>query len=235
MKFTNLPTLAFIVLLPTLLALGAWQLQRADEKRALLNLAKKNQTETVLLLPSMKIDITKIRYRHMIAEGHYDAGHQLLIDNQVKDGKVGYYVLTPFILTGSSQAVLVNRGWVPAGQRRTQLPEVTIGKNLKTVAGRVNDFPGVGLKLAGADQPTSGWPSVVQVVDSEIIAKLLGYSIFPFMIELDENIPEGYRRDWQRPVSMPPEQHQAYAFQWFGLAFLLSMLFIWFSRLHKND
>jgi len=29
---------------------------------------------------------------------------------------------------------------------------------------------------------------------------------------------------------MPPEQHVAYAAQWFGLAFLLGLLFVWYSR-----
>jgi len=61
--------------------------------------------------------------------------------------------------------------------------------------GRINRFPGVGIKLAGAEIPTEGWPSVLQVVDSQILAKKLGYSVFPFQIELDKGLPDGFNRE----------------------------------------
>jgi surfeit locus 1 family protein len=102
------------------------------------------------------------------------------------------------------------------------------------INGRINQFPSVGIKLAGAEIPTEGWPSVLQVIDAQILTKKMGYTLLPFQIELDQNLPEGFIRDWQKTTVMLPEQHIAYAIQWFSLALTLSILFIWYSN-KKSD
>jgi cytochrome oxidase assembly protein ShyY1 len=47
------------------------------------------------------------------ATGRYDSKRQLLVPGQELDGHLGYYVLAPLV-TGGSQAVLVNRGFLPS-------------------------------------------------------------------------------------------------------------------------
>jgi surfeit locus 1 family protein len=232
MKFEKLPTLAVVCLLPVLIALGFWQLDRAEQKRAFLAAQKKGMAAPALqLTASTPEDKEALRYRPAKAIGRYDSGRQFLIDNRVVDGKTGYFVLTPFILEGSDKAILVNRGWIPASRDRNALPDTAIRSEQTQVSGRINHFPSVGIKLAGADQPTAGWPAVVQVADSAILSARLGYPVFPFMLELDKQAPEGYRREWHEAAVMPPEKHAAYAMQWFGLAVVLALLFIWFNRL----
>jgi len=231
MKFEKIPTVIVLCLLPLLVGLGFWQLERADQKRAFLDRQQQGMAApAVQLNASISEDKGTLRFRSVEAEGHYDKAHQILIDNQVIQGKVGYFVLTPFILEPASKAVLVNRGWVPMSADRKTLPDLAMMQPPTQIKGRVNDFPSVGIKLEGADQPSPGWPAVVQVADSEILSTRLGYPIFPFMIELDPSAPEGYRREWRKRQIMPPEQHVAYATQWFGLALLLALLFVWFSR-----
>jgi surfeit locus 1 family protein len=100
--------------------------------------------------------------------------------------------------------------------------------------GRINHFPSVGIKLAGAEIPTVGWPSVLQVVDTDVLAKKLAQSLFSFQVELDSAEPNGYVRDWQTTTVMLPEQHVAYAIQWFALAATLTVLFFGYSC-KKND
>lgn len=232
MKFEIIPTVAYICLLPLLLALGFWQLDRAEEKRAFLDLQKQGMAaETIQLSAATEDKINALKYRRIEAIGRYDTVHQFLIDNQISGGKAGYFVLTPFKPDGSDKAVLVNRGWIPLSYNRLNLPDVQIKEMQPMIRGRINSFPGVGIKLPGADIPTTGWLSIVQVVDSDILAKTLGYPLFSFMVELDKNLPEGYKREWRETAIMPPEQHIAYATQWFGLAFTLTMLFIWYSRI----
>jgi surfeit locus 1 family protein len=75
---------------------------------------------------------------------------------------------------------------------------------------------------------------VVQVIDSQILAKKLDYSLFPFQIELDKDQAEGFKREWQTTTIMLPEQHTAYAIQWFALALTLTLLFIGYSC-KRND
>ena len=148
---------------------------------------------------------------------------------RISAGKPGYFVLTPFVLQDEAKAVLVNRGWVPLNHDRSVLPEVQLKNQQTKVSGRINRFPSIGIKLAGAEIPTEGWPSVLQVIDTQVLAKKLAYPLFPFQIELDKNLPEGFKREWQTTTIMLPEQHTAYAIQWFALAFTLTLLFIWYS------
>lgn len=233
-KFRLLPTLAYLCLLPVLVSLGVWQLNRAVEKRALFKLQEQRlQSAPMTLNVGVKLEVADQKYRSVFAKGHYDNAHQFLLDNQIHAGRAGYFVLTPFILAEANQAVLVNRGWIPASGNRQQLPDVTVDAAPTTVIGRINSFPSIGLKLVGADVPSAHWPAVVGVVDEVILAHALGYPLMPFQVELDKQAANGYLRDWQQTTLMRPEQHTAYAVQWFALALLLSVLFFRFS-LRKN-
>jgi surfeit locus 1 family protein len=235
LKFEKGPSLAYVCLLPLLVALGFWQLGRSDEKRAFLDRQEQGSASEIKMLTATdEIDADAFRYKKVQAAGHYDQAHQFLIDNQISAGTAGYFVLTPLILEGGAKAVLVNRGWIALNADRKVLPDLRIKQERVIVTGRINRFPSVGIKLAGAEIPADGWPSVVQVVDSAILAKKLAYPLFPFQIELDRGLPEGFKREWQTTTIMLPEQHTAYAFQWFALAFTLTALFIGYSC-KRND
>ena len=219
----------FLVLLGILCSLGNWQLQRADEKRLYLQqqqLAQK--AERIMLNRLEHVDLKSMEYKKVSVKGAYDEAHQFLIDNQIKDGKVGYLVMTPFIIAGRNQAVLVNRGWVPMNKDRSIKPDIRIEKKHRVLSGRVNHFPVVGMALKGADIPTDTWPAVVQVINTEILDAKLGYSLLGFQIELDADQPGGYEREWKNVSIMPPEKHIAYAMQWFALAITLTVLFVWY-------
>ncbi len=222
--------LGYVVMMVLLISLGNWQIRRAHEKEQLLQERQKQSKLPPLDLnalhnPSLK----QLQYRRVKVKGVYDSRHQILIDNQMYQGKVGYYVMTPLKIEGKSEAVLVNRGWVPMNQDRQQLPEIGLTETEVVISGRVNHFPQVGYMLDGADIPTPGWPAVVQVVNTDLIAQKLGYALSGFQIEMDADLPEGYVREWRIATKMPPEKHYAYAMQWFGLALTLTILMIWMS------
>ncbi|WP_347989255.1 SURF1 family protein [Methylomonas sp. AM2-LC] len=221
----------YIVLLVLLCSLGFWQLDRSEQKRQFLEKQQQAMAdETVINLNQQSvIDLAVSRYLKVQVHGHYDVGHQFLIDNQMQDGKPGYYVLTPFLIDNSNRAVLVNRGWLPLGAERSHLPAVEINTAVSEINGRINQFPAVGIKLKGAEIPTNSWPALVQVVDSEVLAAKLAYGLYNFQIELDAEASEGYKRQWKISAIISPEKHLAYAVQWFGLALALTGLFIWIS------
>lgn len=220
----------YLLVLTLLISLGFWQLERALEKRLLLQHQQKQLNSSVKLSSTTDDNSKLLRFRQVSAEGIYDTEKQFLIDNQIIKGKTGYLVMTPFILKGSTKAVLVNRGWLPAHPNRAILPEITLTKNQSDIIGRINYFPRVGLKLKGADIPSKGWPSVVQIVENSILAEKLGYDLFSFQIELNPEQPQGYYRHWMENTIMPAEKHIGYAVQWFGLAITLTILFFWHSR-----
>ncbi len=236
MNYKRAPLIAYLCLLPLLLTLGIWQLNRAEEKRALLKLQAQRQTSEVLELSAIQPEnLESWRYKSVRAIGHYDGNHQFLLDNQVNNGRAGYFVLTPFKLKENSKAVLVNRGWIPLGKSRTDLPDIRVEPDETTVSGRINHFPQVGLKLAGAEIPAKGWPAVVQVIDIKVLSKQLDYPLFDFQIELDKTSAYGFTREWQQPTVMTPEKHTAYAVQWFLLALTLTVLFVKYGRNKENE
>ncbi len=235
MKFNRIPLIAYLCILPILIGLGIWQLNRADEKRVALMLQDRGQkTEALLLSEQMHSDLQSLLYRNIKSTGHFDGVHQYLLDNQINQGKAGYFVLTPFLINGEKNAVLVNRGWLPVGKARNDIPDISVGNEEININGRLNRFPSVGLKLEGAEIPTKTWPALVQVVDTEVISQQLGYELLPFQIELDKDVTYGYKREWHKASPMPPEKHIAYAVQWFLLAITLTILFVKYGR-QKND
>jgi len=80
------------------IALGNWQLRRADEKR--------------VVLPRVAV------------EGEFLPRYTVYLDNKTRRGKAGYEIVTPMKIRGSTSHVLVNRGWIEAGKTRDVLPEV---------------------------------------------------------------------------------------------------------------
>ena len=87
-------TLATLLLLPLLLGLGFWQSDRARQKAELQTaFAERFQRPSVPLADVDPADPAQ-RYVRVSASGRYDDAHQLLLDNQVRDGQAGYHVLT---------------------------------------------------------------------------------------------------------------------------------------------
>lgn len=230
-RFRFISVLFYLIVVTILISLGFWQLARAEGKKEILLKKQLSGAKKSIKLSSL-IDLSsdKLRFRETEMAGQYDQQHQFLIDNQINNGQAGFFVMTPFKVDGMNKAVLINRGWVPITKDRRVFPNVTISTLTTAVKGRINNFPVVGIHLDGAEIPTEGWPSIVQVVDSQVLSKKLGYSLFPFQIELDSKMKDGYSRNWKKKSVMLPEKHIAYAVQWFGLAITLTILFIWFSK-----
>ena len=113
--------LGVAVVLSVLVLLGFWQLQRAQEKQMLVDRyearvnAKSVQVSQTRMVPGLEHFSARV-------EGQFEEQHQILLDNRVHGGRVGYDVLTPFRIQTSPTRILVNRGWVPMGSSRARLP-----------------------------------------------------------------------------------------------------------------
>lgn len=236
LRLTLIPSIAYVLLMVLLISLGNWQLSRSSEKAAYLaEQEKQSQLPPLSLTSELPADAASIRYRTVELTGRYDADRQFLLDNQIRHGKAGYFVMTPLLPENSNTAVLVNRGWIEASRDRQTLPDIPLQKSKVTVQGRINAFPDVGYHLEGAEIPTDTWPSLVQLIDSNIIAEKLGYPLADYQIELHQAEDEGYLREWHIATVIPPEKHVAYAVQWYGLALTLTALFIWYACKTKHE
>lgn len=220
-------TIAVLFLLPPLLSLGFWQLDRARQKAEL-------QTAFAEHFDRVPIPLSEIvepgdfahLYRRVVASGRYDGERQLLLDNQVRDGRPGYHVLTPMRLIDGT-AILVNRGWIPVGESRQVLPEIAVTTEPVAVGGWLAQPANPGLRLGDAGGADRRWPRVLQYVDYERLAAILEYSLHPTILLLEPEAPGGYWRDWQpRFGGIGPERHQGYAMQWFALSAALAILYL---------
>jgi len=192
-------------------SLGRWQLHRAEEKRVLFAGFAAGSAAAVML-PENFHPIE--RYRRVTASGRYDSSRQFLLDNMTRDGVPGFHVLTPLVRY-DSRVVLVDRGFVPLTGSRSDLPDLRVGEGERTVTGRADHLPQAAVTLTAA--PATGWPRLVSFPRMPEVAEALSAQVYPQVVLLDADQPDGYLRDW-RPPGMAPDRHVAYAVQWFGLA-----------------
>jgi surfeit locus 1 family protein len=221
------PSLLTLLLLPVLLSLGFWQLRRAHEKEVLQASFQASLEAPYVPVATVDLAAPAALYRKVIAPGHYDSSHQILLDNQFQGEQLGYQVFTPLRLAGQAGAILVDRGWVPLGVSRQQVPAVTVTNAEVTIKGRVSQPANPGLRLAEPANAVHSWPRVVQYVDYQQLSAELGYPLAPAVILLDPEAGSGYQRDWHPSFGgFGPERHQAYAVQWFALAVALVIIYI---------
>lgn len=218
------PTLVTLVLSGALVSLGFWQLDRADQKMALLE-QYGEEDQTVLRLEADLKLATGLNYRSATVTGHYDHEHQFVLDNRTSAGRAGYEILTPFVIRDSRVAVLVNRGWVPLGQSRDRLPDVTVPEDQRSVSGRLK-IPPEKVFMLGEEEPREGWPWRIQQIRIAALSEELGRPLLPVVFLLDAEQPDGYVRQWQPVMGFGPERNVGYAVQWFGLAITLLIIYL---------
>lgn len=224
-KPSLIPTIIFLLVLPVLLNLGFWQLERAEEKRALITLFKQqNELGPLAITGNLKVD-EKLNYRTAKVAGKYNSGKQIFIDNKIHQGKTGVYVLTPFKLKNSQYSILVNRGWVPMVIDRSSLPEVKTATQELTLNGKLKISTEKPFTVGEQFQSNQGWPALMQWINITEIEKKSGLKLLPYIFLLDEKENTGYVRNW-KPVVMLPEKSTSYAVQWFSLALALMVIYI---------
>lgn len=212
--------------------LGTWQLNRAQEKELLVAQIEERQTHEPIVFPTGANDYSEYRYTPVLVSGKYNPEQQFLLDNQVKDRTVGYNVLTPVKLANSDASVLVDRGWVPQGQTRVLLPDVSFESLTEKLEGIIYVPYGKGFVLGGFDEGQAVWPRVIQYIDFEAMSERLERPLIPAIVRLSPTEPEGYRREW-RNINMGADKHLGYAVQWYALA--LAMLVILIILIVKRD
>lgn len=220
------PSLATLVLLPVLVGLGLWQLERAAWKQGLVEANAEQARKAPVALEALLASGESVEYRPVTVRGSYDGEHQLLLDNRAHAGRAGYHVLTPLRLGGSGAWVLVNRGWVPVGPDRARLPALPAPQGEVVVHGSVRRPPEQGFRLADTEEPNRGWPKVIQQLDPAAQERLLGYPLLPVILLLDDQDAHGFVRDWKPVYGITPDKHRAYALQWFTLAVVLLLIYV---------
>jgi surfeit locus 1 family protein len=203
---------------------GNWQHRRMLEKEALRAQLDAASAAAPMALPAAVGDWTALRYRPLVLSGHYDAAHQVLIDNRVDAGRVGFHVITPLVLD-DGRAVLVNRGFVAGGARREDVPAVPVPAGAQQVRGRVA-LPDRYVELGAAAPVGAVW----QNLDPARFAAATGVAVLPVIVEQDagDGGADGLVRHWPAP-DLGIDRHKIYMAQWYLFAALAAGLWLFFT------
>ncbi|MEA3413624.1 MAG: SURF1 family protein [Pseudomonadota bacterium] len=220
-----IPALVVLVLIGVLISLGAWQLERADEKREISREILERQETPLSRLPLEVTDPESLRYRQLKLVGRFEESRQFLLDNQMNQGAVGLNVLTPLKLSGRDDVVLVDRGWLPWGVDRSQYPDISISPETVSLTGKVYVPYGKGFRIGEMDNGEGDWPKLIQYLDFDRLSELLGYPVLPLTVRLGSPEDAGYQRNWVS-LTANPQRHVSYAIQWFALGAVLLVIYL---------
>ncbi len=228
------PSVAVLLLLPLLVRLGFWQLERAEQKQIMQEQYQRRSTGAAVNLNAARgalgEDPAKMQWQQAIVRGRFDAEPIFLLDNQVMGRRVGYFVYGVFSLVDEGRKILVNYGWVPVGRDRSRPPLIALPDGEQTLSGLIKKAPATGIKLAATEEENLGEGLyLVQEIDLEALAAETGWALFPYVLRLpgaeQESASSAFLRTWPAP-GFGKERHLGYAFQWFALATALAIIYL---------
>jgi len=220
-----------------LIRLGIWQLDRLETRRSF-----NAQVESSRALPMLDLNqeqpqnLIEMEWRAVRVSGRYDFENQVALRNKYHGDEYGYHLLTPLLFSG--EAVLVDRGWVPADGNSAPkdwskydeagdvivIGQIRLGQS-KPAFGGVDDASlEIGIRLA-----------IWNNADVMRIAGQLPYPVLPVYIQLDAN-----ENDTLPPIPFQPEieltegSHFGYALQWFTFAAILLVGYPFFLRKQES-
>lgn len=222
-------TLAALLGVAVTLSLGRWQLGRAAEKQAWQASIDARAQLPVIDARSLAgmPDSDELLHRRVEAVGQWAREHTVFLDNRQMNGRPGFFVLTPLRLDNGA-AVLVQRGWAPRNfEDRMRVPQIGTPAGLVRVQGRIVPAPS---KLY--DMGEAGTGAIRQNLDLVQFRAETGLALLPVTIQQAGASGDGLTRDWPQ-INSGVDKHYGYAFQWFGLCALITLLYVWFQIVQR--
>jgi surfeit locus 1 family protein len=213
-------TAAAAALVALTLWLGNWQMNRAEEKRQRQALLEARFNDNPVRLTAAGPDAQSLLYRRVRAVGRWIPERQFFVDNQIRDGRAGFHVITPLGLEPGPGVLLVNRGWIARTAEYPRAPRVDMAAGRVELSGVASRPPARFLELS--PQTVAG--DVWQNLSIERFAAASGLPVMPVVVLLDTP-PPGLA-----PVTEKPDagiaKHLEYAFTWFALAATAAALWL---------
>lgn len=239
-----IPTLLVLAGTALCIRLGIWQLDRLEQRRAFNAHFEAMRAAPALDLNAQQpADIAEMEWRAVRVSGEYDFANQIALRNQYFGSEYGYHLLTPLVLHLSAagqppEAVLVDRGWVPAEGNATpadwhkydETGSVNVSGQIRLGSAKPALF-GVKDPLPQDGETLEVWNNA----DLTRIASQMPYPILPVYIQ-----PEADPNDTEPPIPFQPDieltegPHFGYALQWFTFATILFVGYPFFLRRQES-
>ncbi|MFM7965017.1 MAG: SURF1 family protein [Betaproteobacteria bacterium] len=208
--------IVFLGLAATAIQLGLWQLSRADEKQAMIDLRIGRQTPVALGGPESPwnngIAVQYLDQQRVVLTGKWLHSSSIALDNRAWEGRAGVHVLTPIVLPDSSR-VWVNRGWMPKppGVNQVAIPAAADGTRLEGLA-----LASVMKRIElGKQDPSQGADNVWQNFGWQASQQRIGDDwVWPVIVWQITETSDGLLRRLPE-VGDDVSKHLGYATQWF--------------------
>jgi surfeit locus 1 family protein len=222
-------TLSFLPAFALLVALGVWQLERREWKLALIAEMTAQLTKPAVSLESLERAQAAgepVNYRPVVTRGRFDHTHELYLFRASRAGEGGYHIVTPF-LRDDGLPVLVDRGFVPPERLdpTTRAEGNVEGEVTLRGIARASEKAG---PFTPANEPEN---NLWYLRDAAAMGAAAGLAqLEPFFIEADatEN-PGGLPVGGQTELALK-NPHLGYALTWFGLAGVLTIVYLAYHR-----
>ncbi len=226
-QFKWIPFIIVMAMLVVMINLGFWQIRRYDQKQGLLNGYQQSLSKVPYTWHDFIKASDKVFHRVKI-QGVYLNNKSMLLDNRWYKNKIGYEVLTPFQIQGEKKVLLINRGWIPRGRDRQQLPKITPIVGKQSVQGYINKPILHNFILGNAIESHARWPLRLQKINFKEIANAIDQPIYAYVLRLSKSALGGFVRQWVVVVGKP-SRHLGYAVQWFLMSLALIIAYFIFS------
>jgi len=211
------------------LSAAYWQLGRANDKAALREQYLARQAMPPHDLRDGVPALDTVSYRQIVVTGRYAPAKAILLDNRLRGGAAGYEMVVPLQISGGNRYVLINRGWVPRGRERSDLPVIDVPRDPVTIVGTAI-VPGPGA-LELSDEIIEGL--VWQNLNLARYRERQQLDILEFVIDEESKQDDGVDRNWPTP-GFGIQTHQSYAVQWLIFAALIIFFYIYYGFIRKD-
>ncbi|MBI4183427.1 MAG: hypothetical protein HY521_05465 [Proteobacteria bacterium] len=227
------PTLIVAVLVALLVGLGLWQLDRREEKAALVRLFEARARSEAVALPVALDEATPGElgawaFRRVRLGGQFLHSAEILIRPRTRRSEAGAEVITP-LLRDEGLPVLVNRGFVPdervAPDRR---PESRIEGRLEVEGLVVLPSPSGPFTPANKPEKEQWFSTDIPAIAAHVgLGRAAPFTVWAVATraERGEGAPAGLPIPWQVDVAFPSD-HLQYALTWFSLAGALGVMYV---------
>ncbi len=220
-------TIFFVFFAILFFSLGLWQIERGQAKTIILAEFEDNLSKTPVYLNQ-----ESKKWDRVYLKGKWDNSKQILVDNVINRGVVGYKVLTPLRIIETNQLILVDRGWVKQNKYREILPNIELVEADEIVSG-ILEYPELGLVLS-EDLVSKEWPKISQTKNLEVISKEYDEFIYPMILLADPILKNSLEYIKITPTNMTPTKHYGYSAQWFLMFLVLCLMYLWYG-FKKNE
>jgi surfeit locus 1 family protein len=201
--------------------LGFWQLDRLGQRRERNAAIEARLARPAVLLPDDLDRVDDLEYRRARAVGTFDPSGEIYLTNRSLDEIAGVHVVTPLVLEGRAEVLLVDRGWISDPDYRTRESITWSLDGAVEVEGVLMPSqrePALAFFAdpipAPGEPPLSIWRALyIPGIRQQLAAPVLDVFL------MQENDPED--PDLPRPapeLDLSEGPHLSYALQWFAFA-----------------